>query len=251
MRPILFAISLYLVLVGTPAGAAPAAEPNQVIVNGMRNPELRSYRAVSAGLDAFDQNHGLAPLAPAVRFLLLPTKGAGAPAEPLALRIVGDGDSIALPIGADGGFTVPRIQAAFDSDADLVLNQKKGVYRGDVEVRTPGLPDNVRRLGDLRLQCRVTIAIAKAETSMWVRAFVNTLLMTNDWCGKGNFNYGITSAVPLHGATLLHGDHKLALRVEDSRYAVPIGDLSWPDDALVELKIEASSSSEKTDATKL
>ena len=248
MGRLLFAASLSLVLVGTPAGAAQASEPDQVIVNGIRNPELRSYRAVSAGLDAFDDNHGLAPLAPAVRFLLLPRKGAGAPAEPLVLRIVGDGDSIALPIGADGGFTVPRIQAAWDSDADLVLNQKKGVYRGDVEVRTPGLPDNVRRLGDLRLQCRVTIAIAKAETTMWVRAFVNTLLMTSDWCGKAGFSFRPPANVRVQSATLMDGDRKLALKVANWGYDVPIGDVSWTDNALVELKLEAPSSPEKIDA---
>jgi len=31
------------------------------------------------------------------------------------------------------------------------------------EVRTPGLPENVRRLGDLRLECKVMIEIAKEE----------------------------------------------------------------------------------------
>jgi hypothetical protein len=241
------ATSLCLLLAGAPAGAAPASEPDQVIVNGIRNPELRSYRAVSAGLDAFDQHHRLAPLAPAVRFLLLPGKAAGAPVEPLALRIVGDGDALALPIGADGAFTLPRIQAAWDSDADLVLNQKKGVYRGDVEVRTPGLPDNVRRLGDLRLQCRVTVAIAKAETTMWVRAFVNTLLMTSDWCGKAGFAFGVRPTMRLQGATLAHGARKLALKVANWGYDVPIGDASWPDDALVELKVEAASSPEKNE----
>lgn len=242
MGRLVFAAALCLVLGNASAAAAPAAESGQVVVNGIRNPELRSYRAVSAGLDAFDEYHRLAPQAPAVRFLLLPTKDAGTPAEPLALRIAGDGDSIALPIGADSGFTVPRIQAAWDSDADLVLNQKKGAYRGDVEVRTPGLPDNVRRLGDLRLQCRVTVAIAKAETTVWVRAFVNTLLMTSDWCGKAGFAFGPPAHGRVQGATLVHGDRKLALKIVNLGYDVPLGDVSWPDDALVELVLEANDS---------
>lgn len=218
------------------AGAALSAEPDQVIVNGVRNPELRTYRAVSAGLDAFDEYHRLAPLVPQARFRMRPRKkDSAAPAEPLALRIVGDGDAIAVPIDADGGFTVPRSQAAYDSDADLVLNQKKGLYRGDAEVRTPGLPDNVRRMGDLRLECRVKVAIAKVEAPLWVRALVTSILLTSDWCSKGGMAFGYNSPYKLASATLTDGERKLALKVAEWGYDVPIGDLSWPDDALIEL----------------
>lgn len=239
MKRLILATSLCLVLDSATAGAAAAPdEPGQVVITGMKNPDMRSYRATVAGLDAFVENHRYAPLAPEVRFRMLGRKKSAAPAEPLALRIVGDGegDSIPVPIDADGWFTVPRIQAAYDSNADLVLNQKKGKFRAWPEVRTPGLPDNVRRLGDLRLECRVKLAIGKYEAPFWVVALVNGIMLTSDWCGHEKIGWTIKTPGPLAGATLVDGDRKVELKREGSDYHVPIGDKSWPDDARIELR---------------
>jgi hypothetical protein len=238
MRRLISATSLCLVLCNATAGAEPAAEPGQVVITGIRNPDMRSYRAVSAGLDAFDDNHHFAPLAPEVRFRLQAKKGSAAPAEALALRIVGDGDSdsIALPIDADGGFVVPRIQAAYDSKADFVLNQKKGQFRAQAEVRTPGWTEDVRRLGDMRLECRVKVAIGKYEAPFWIIAVANGIMLGRDWCGHEKITWTIVTAVPLAGATLVNGDRKLELELEGREYLVPIGDKSWPDDTRIELR---------------
>jgi hypothetical protein len=228
-----------------------AADPGQVVITGMKNPDMRSYRGAVAGLDAFDEYHRFAPLAPDVQFRLVRRTKSAAPAEPLALRIVGDGEADAIPlaIDADGMFTVPRIQAAYDSKADLVLNQKKGKFRALPEVRTPGLPDNVRRLGDLRLECRVQIAVAKYDAPFWVIALVNTILLTGDWCGHEKLDWLVTTTVALTGATLVHGDRRLALKVRDRQFTVPlIGDKSWPDDALVELSVAEPEGAKKSDA---
>ena len=238
MRAHLLITSLCLALGNASAGATPAAEPGQVVITGMKNPDMRSYRATVAGLDAFEDNHHYAPLAPEVRFRMVGRKKSAAPTEPLALRIVGDGegDSIPLAIDADGWFTVLRIQAAYDSNADLVLNQKKGKFRALPEVRTPGLPDNVRRLGDLRLECRVRIAIGKYEAPFWLVALVNGIMLTGDWCGHEKIGWTITTAIPLAGATLVDGDRKVELKLEGRDYQVPIGDKSWPDDTRIELR---------------
>lgn len=235
---------LCLALAGTAAGKAPAAvpataaEPGQVVITGIKNPDMRSYRAVIAGLDAFEENHRFAPLAPEVRFRLQAKKGSAAQTEVMALRIVGDGDSesIALPIDADGFFLVPRIQAAYDSKADLVLNQKKGKFRAEAEVRTPGLPEDVRRLGDMRLECRVRIAIGKYEAPFWIIAFANGVFLTSDWCGHDKIGWPITTAAPLAGVTLVNGDRMFELKREGGEYLAPIGDRSWPDDTRIELR---------------
>jgi hypothetical protein len=57
-------------------------------------------------------------------------------------------DGFILPLVLDSTrlFTVPRSDAALDAQSELVLNQTRGHYRMMPEVRTPGLPDNVRRL---------------------------------------------------------------------------------------------------------
>ena len=71
------------------------------------------------------------------------------------------------------------------------------------------------------------------------KAAINTLLMTTDWCGKKGMNFNFPATTPLAGATLRSGARSLALEVGEWQYNVPIGDASWPDDALVELS-EAS-----------
>jgi hypothetical protein len=77
---------------------------------------------------------------------------------------------------------VPRSQAAYDARAELILNRKKHEVRVEPYVRTPGLPDTQFRLGDVRLDCQVKIAIAKDEIPFWANAVINSLLLTTDWC---------------------------------------------------------------------
>jgi hypothetical protein len=244
IRSVAASLCLAVAVVGakaaTTAVAVPAttAEPGQVVITGMKNPDMRSYRAVIAGLDAFDGNRHFAPLAPEVRFRLQAKKGSAAPAEALALRLVGDGDSesVALPIDADGRFLVPRIQAAYDSKADLVLNQKKGKFRARAEVRTPGFSEDVRRLGDMRLECRVRVGIGKYEAPFWMIAALNGIMLGSDWCGHEKLTWTIVTDAPLAGVTLVNGDRKLELKPEHRDYVVPIGDKSWPDDTRIELR---------------
>jgi hypothetical protein len=223
---------------------AMADEVRTVEVNGMRNPELKPYRVMLAGVDAFDDYHALAPTAPEVRFRLRLNSGAkegakeGAVPDNLTLRIAGNQSSVVVPLTADGQFSLPRIAALLDDDADLVLNQRKGNYRWDAEVRSEGLPSNVRRLGDLRLECEVSIAVAKKEMSLWMHATITSLLLTNHWCGSRYLNYWIEhSPRPLRLATLVTGQQRVALKLGDDgrSFIGPAGDESYPDETLIEL----------------
>lgn len=168
-----------------------ADEGRTVEVNGIRNPELKRYRVMLAGLDAFDEYHTLAPKAPGVRFKLRARSGdeTTTALENLTLRIAGDQTSVTVPLTADGLFSLPRSAALADEDADLVLNQRKGNYRWDANVRTEGLPPDVRRLGDLRLECEVMVAVVKKEMPFWLHATVTSLLVTNHWCGSEKLNW--------------------------------------------------------------
>jgi hypothetical protein len=226
---------------GPGAAASQDGEVQSVQINAVRDPEMKSYRAVSAGLDAFDENHQqMAPGAPGLRFLVV-ERGAHRADEPaLALRIASDSDSFPVPVSANGYFSVPRIQAAYDSNADLVFNRKKRSFSISPDVRTSGLPANVRRLGDLRLECKVMVAIAREEMSFWMKATLNTLLMSTNWCGAKvrdeyiAFHYATTA--PLAGAVLRNGERTQPVKTRKSGYEVPLGDTSWPDDTLIELQ---------------
>ncbi|NIA56568.1 hypothetical protein HAV22_23365 [Massilia sp. TW-1] len=144
-----------------------------------------------------------------------------------------------MPIDATGLLTVARSQAAYDADATFILNQKNGLYTGHPEVRTAGLADNVRRLGDLRLECRVTIAIFKEQIPFLSKATLNTLMMTSDWCAKKEFKYGALAPRPGVKGVLRDGERLRTLETHGWDVVVPIGDPSWPDDALVQFDEDA------------
>ncbi|MYN03533.1 hypothetical protein GTP41_15660 [Pseudoduganella sp. DS3] len=239
-----FAMLLACAAAGTGAQeATPSVE-----VQGVKNPDMRSYRAVVAGLEAFEKHRALAPAVPELRFRLAPRSSASveqdaanaAAEEPLYLRIVGNGDPIPVPIAADGTFSVPRVQSAIDDDADLILNRKKGVLKGRPEVRTPGLPDNVRRLGDLRLECQVMVAIAKKEVGLMLTLFVNTVAMTSNWCDisvdKKKINFTFASLRMIDGAEMVDGERRKTLETGDFGFQVPLGEVEWSDNARIELR---------------
>jgi len=226
-----------------PAAAVPGVdEPDTIEVHGIRKPEVHKYKAILAGLDSFDRHHALAPNVPELRFRIRALGGAGLPQQP-RVRIEGDGDFV-LPLALDAAnrFTVPRSEAALDADGELALNQKRKLYRIEPEVRTPGLAANVRRLGDLRLECRVMVGIAKEEISLvWVLA-INGLLRTRDWCGftlEEPPKWGFDAEAPLIAATLREGERSQKLETKKTSFEVVLSDASWSDDALVELEFGA------------
>jgi len=216
-----------------------------VKVNGTKNPDIHSYRSVVAGLDAFDDHHQLAPAATQVRFRLNARSGEDLDTSTLSLRIVGDGDPIPVPFAADGTFSVPRVQAALDENADLILNRRKGELRGWPEIRTPGLPANIRRLGDLRLECQVQVAIIKNDMSFLLRATLNTLLLTSDWCNIKNGQFWIQAPGQVADAVIREGTRQQAIGFHDKSFQIPITDASWSNEALIELQFEPELTTEQ------
>ena len=243
MRTLPAAVLASLVLCGASrtAGAAedgPVRELEPVHVNAMRDPEVRKYKAILAGLDAFEKHHKLAPAVDRRVFRLTARKPDASPA-PLAARLVGDGGfAQAIPIDGDGRFDVPRSEAAEDANSELELNRKRRAYRIAPDIRTPGLPVNQRRLGDLRLECKVMIAIAKEEIPFFWVMTINTILLTTDWCSYFNDRekavFSFDADAPVTAAQLREGDRVRDLKVRGSSFDVPIG-VEWSDDAVVEL----------------
>ncbi|TFW11682.1 hypothetical protein E4L96_20560 [Massilia arenosa] len=219
--------------------APPAPDANaKVEVSAIRNPDLKKYRSLVAGLDEFeDQRARYAPNATELRFRFWPRNfGKGDPLANLQLKISGESDSLLVPLDANGTFVVPRNERAYDEDADLVLNRKKGELRAFPYVRTPGLPATVRRLGDHRLECRVIVAVAKKDIGLLLTATINTILLTTDWCSSSKGSWGMDSEYELDGATLREGGRSQELVVRGRSYQIPMHDPSWSNDALIEMR---------------
>lgn len=235
--PISFAAAI---LLATCAQAQPVpAEQEPVHVSGMRNPELKPYRVMSAGLDAFEDHHDLAPNARELRFKLRPRASAPPDAmDNLSLRIAGDTISIPVPLAPDGSFVLPRSEQAYEENADLQLNKKKGSYRWQPDIHSPYVPTTMRRLGDLRLECQVKVAIAKKEMGFWIKALVNSFLLSSDWCNVPKLQLHTAVERKLAGATLLYGQQRIRLHLsgDGEGYVPPLSDRTYPDDTLIELK---------------
>ncbi|RFP15398.1 hypothetical protein D0T25_19995 [Duganella sp. BJB488] len=212
-----------------------------VVINGSRSPEMQPYRYMLSGLDAFDSQHALAPDAQQLRFRLHAKKKAPKGAfDNLVVRLSGNETDIPVPLAEDHSFTLPRSAEAERDNADVVLNQKKSYYGWMPDVRSAGVPADMRRLGDIRLECRVLVAIAKNYIPFLVRATINTLMLTGDWCSFKDFDMSMRSDRAIASATLVDGVHRLELKVgEDGKnYSVPLNDKTYSNDALIEFTFE-------------
>jgi hypothetical protein len=240
----LLAAALACAALPAPAAEMDKEEAAKVHINALKNPELKSYRAIVAGLDKFDQLHALAPAVPQLRFQVEGRNGKALGSELPVARIAADDFSIPLTLDQDARFSVPRSEAAYDARAELILNRKQHEVRVESYVRTPGLPDNRYRMGDVRLDCAVKIAIGKEEIPFWANAMINTILLTTDWCSwfkgetpkGGDRSWTQNASAELSAATLRDGERVLALKVDGKRFRVPIGDTSWSNDAMVEVE---------------
>lgn len=254
-RPASLAVSTLLFLAASgPAAAQPdeqvrdgAAAP-EVVIDGTRQPELKPYRVMSAGLDAFDEHRGrLAPNAE-LKFRLaqrVAALGEQAKWDGVTLRIAGDQMSIPLPIGSDGTFVLPRSQAAYDEDADLVVNRKKATIGFYAVVTSPGVPKNARRLGDLRLQCEVTIAIGKKELNFAERALYNTAFLGGDWCHARKATFRLVLDDWPMSVTVVDKDMRKAIPADGYGVVTPIRDKSLSDDALITFEYWSQASAER------
>jgi hypothetical protein len=230
-----------------PEGAATAAgaAPQSLSVTATRNPVDKSYRKMLRGMDLFERMHGVAPIA-SLRFRLLPRQQ-GTAMEGLE---------------ADLTFALTRMQKAFDEDASVRPNRKAGSLTWRADIRTPGLPPDTRRLGDLRLECEVGMEADLVSNGLpGFGQLANLLLRSTGYCRGSDVRYLFFADRALFGVTLAAGDRREVLPVDrlyagasagaiskadlaycdcqvllDRAYYLPLGDPRWPDDTVVEFE---------------
>jgi hypothetical protein len=130
------------------------------------------------------------------------------------------------------------------------------------EIRTPGLPPDTRRLGDLRLECQVGMeAGLVSRYPSVIGRFFDLLESARDFCNRGYVPYLFFAERALFGVTLSAGTRRESVSVGqlyagiahgrtpeeerrycdcevllDRAYVLPLGERSWPDDTRVELE---------------
>jgi hypothetical protein len=231
-----------------------------VTVGAPRNPVDKSYRKMLKGMDLFEEKHGLAPDA-SLRYKLLPRQR-DTKMDGIVLEIVGNTVAIPVVVAADHTFTLDRHPQALDEDASVIPDRNARSMTWRAEIRTPGLPLNTRRLGDLRLECFVGM---EADLVSNVRPVIgqvaNFVLRMLGYCDGRVVHYLFFSEHPLFGVTMVAGNRREVLSVDelyagasydpalkadlpycdcqvmlDRTFFMPLGDPTWPDDTLVEFE---------------
>lgn len=234
----------------------PALPP--VTVSATRDFVEKSYRRMLRGMDLFERLHAMAPGA-SLRFKLLPRKR-DTNMRGIDLEVIARTVDIEVPIAPDNTFTLPRDAQAAAQDAIVTPNRRSRSMTWRADIRTPGLPPDTRRLGDLRLECRVGLEAGLVSNNSSV---VSRLIhaVTDDperYCNQPDAHYLFFADHPLFGVTLVAGGRREQLPTAslyaaasedpglpydlpycdcevlvDRTYFMPLGDRSWPDDTLV------------------
>lgn len=223
----------------TPAAVEPAppGDSQVVMVAGVGNIDWKPYKIMVKGIDAYHANRTLAPQAP-LRFLMRPLSDK-AILEGLGMSLIGKTTSIEIPVAADGSFSLPHDESALQDDAELILNRKKGMFGWMPDIRSPNVPANARRLGDLRLECEVQWAVEKSGVSFVLRG---ALSLAGGPCQSSKLRPMRPMYGKLQRLTLVDGERRqdLAYRVNGnvSMYFPPFADKAWPDDTLIEFEFQ-------------
>ncbi|MFG6486974.1 hypothetical protein ACG04R_09845 [Roseateles sp. BYS78W] len=201
-------IALLLLAAALSAHAAPPELP-PVTVEGesTASREQQTVADLLRVLDVFERERAtLAPQAE-LRIRVLPRRDlADVPA--LELRHGSAREPIA--IDALGRFAIPPAWRALPPDAIVRSHLLSGRLAWAVDVRTPGLPDDTRRLGDLRLECRADLYGGALMRGIKPPAFYAARAVT-DICMSSLVAYGFFADRPMFAAQIREGARRAEL----------------------------------------
>ncbi|MDC8772616.1 hypothetical protein [Roseateles albus] len=284
IRPaMLFAILLLASFAGL--AAAPSAEPNsataaveeealtaepsakatshlhQVQVQGVSTVarERKTLAQIFKAQALFQKHHKLAPQA-SLNYRVYARKY---PDDLLRadLGLVGAQGRTPVTLDEEQRFVADPAWRLLDQDSEVRSKLADGRVTWRADIRTPGWPNGERRLGDLRLQCRVAFGSGLARTDAgWIGTLSKLFSADDEQCKKPDWSPSNFADQPIFSVTLVHGDRRLRLNqrnlhglfdesgedydwgflLRDRMFRVPLGDLTWPDDTRVLLETMAS-----------
>lgn len=228
-----------------------------------RDPVEKSYRQMLRGMERFERLHALAPQAQ-LRFRLLP-RHRDTDMGNIRVDIVGETVELRVPVAPDNTFVLPRDRQAFDEDARVVPNRRRQSMTWRTEIRTPGLPPQTRRLGDMRLECEVGMEAGLISNRRGLLdRLIGAVADTPEYCHRKEPRYLFFAEQPIFSVTLVSGPRRLVLPVSqlygsafddpnmanelpfcdcevllDRTFFLPLSNPAWPDDTLVEFETMA------------
>ncbi|WP_457323072.1 hypothetical protein [Roseateles sp. P5_E11] len=196
----------------------------------------------------FDKHHALAPAA-ALKFKVYARTQAET-TQALELGLMTRGGRQPVVLDAEDRFVVDPTWHALDERTEVRSRLADGRVTWRPDIRTPGVPEGERRLGDLRLQCRVAFGSGVARGTDFfggLFSFAFDDCWDRDWSPSNFADRPIFAVTLVHGerrltlsARLLHGlrddggpDYDWGYSLRERMFRLPMGDASWPDDTRV------------------
>lgn len=188
------------------------------------------YGMLQTAREAFDKRMAAQAPGASLRFRLPKTD----PAESgNRVELVTEGQQLALPMVSNRAFALPPAVEVVDDDAMVVVNRHfpKGEYNHpNVEVRSPGLPEGVRRVGDLRLACEAQMAMAKTEGFTVRAALAAAGLFGLNICTKLEIARFDAPSTPWDSVRIEDGEQRMVIP-KSQRDGPQLGDKAWSDNA--------------------
>lgn len=234
------------------------ALPEVTITGTSSVPVEKSYRKMIRGMDYFERARAAVAPGATLRFKLLPRKP-GTDMDHIVLEVIGSTFAYGVPIAPDHTFVLERDPQALREDAVVSPNRKRLSMTWRTEIRTPGLPAGTRRLGDLRLECRVGLEADLVSNNGPIARIADLFTDNERYCERKDAKYLFFAERPLFSVTLVAGARREVLPIDelyamasddpglkndlptcdcevlvDRTYFLPLGDHSWPDDTRVE-----------------
>src|SRR4051812_49021282 len=193
-------------------GAGEAVLPS-VTATAVGDPVDKSYRRMVRGMDLFEAKHAMAPKA-SLRYKLLPRRP-DTNMNAVSLDIVGKTVAIPVRVSRDHTFTLERNRQAWEEDASVIPNRKAGSMTWRTEIRTPDLPPNTRRLGDLRLECLVGMEAGLISNVRPVIGQIANLIMgVIDYCDRVDTQYLFFTERPVFSVALVSGNRREGVSID-------------------------------------
>ena len=194
------------------ASQGAADEPAQHVEVTAKVPGAREQKTLAqllAAQDAFDQHHALAPQATLAFRLYARLDPADLPR--LRLYWVDGVDQRPVPLDDHQRFSLDPAwtRPAAGHGALLQTNLPDGAVAWKIDVRTPGLPDDERRLGDLRLECEADMFHGNLQRGLRTPAAA-LMAAEGDLCTLDDAELWFAER-PIFGVTLQDGARRLRL----------------------------------------
>lgn len=202
------ALPLLLLAAALTAQAAPPELPTvEVQGESSARREQQTVADLLLVLEVFERERSQYAPHAELRIRVLPRRDlADTPA--LELRHGGVREPIALD--SLGRFIIPPEWRALPADAVVRSRLLDGRLAWAVDVRTPGLPADTRRLGDLRLECRADLYGGALARGIKPPAFY-AMRAASDVCTSRLVNYGFFADRPVFAAEVREGERHAEL----------------------------------------